>query len=207
MIYLNDSRATLNDTDFVIAAGTLNLRRPYDYSGNVSANVANLATFQPLLRAAGNQNALAGAVKLNWEGQGQAVTASQPSSSKSTPKAFGIAPWNNSGNLKLVLEKARYGNLQGLQANIDASGSPEGLDVPTIFFATTNMDFNAIARTKGDILEIDKIQLNQIVSPQPQRVSRSSASGQGASPYAVRITRTAMSGFRLCGEIRDKNPQ
>ncbi len=72
--------------------------------------------------------------------------------------------------------------MQGLQANIDASYSPEGLDVPTIFFATTNMDFNAIARTKGDILEIDKIQLNQIVSPQPQRVSRSSASGQGASP-------------------------
>ena len=182
VIYLNDSRATLNDTDFVIATGTLNLRRPYDYSGKVSANVANLATFQPLLRAAGNQNALAGAVKLNWEGQGQAVTASQPSSSKSTPKAFGVAPWKNSGNLKLVLEKARYGNLQGLQANIDASSSPEGLDVPTIFFATTNMDFNAIARTKGDILEIDKIQLNQIVSPQPQRVSRSSASGQGASP-------------------------
>ena len=60
VIYLNDFRATLNDTDYVIATGTLNLQRPYDYSGKVSANVANLATFQPLLRAAGNQNALAG---------------------------------------------------------------------------------------------------------------------------------------------------
>ena len=34
------------------------------------------------------------------------------------------------------------------------------------------MDFNAIARTKGDTLEIDKIQLNQVVAPQPQRAGR-----------------------------------
>jgi len=180
VIYLNDFRATLNDTDFVTAAGTLNLRRPHNYSGKVSANVANLATFQPLLRASGNQNALAGAVNLNWEGQGQGVTASQPSSSKSTT-AQAVAPWKNSGNLKFVLEKARYGNLQGLQANIDASYSPDGLDVPVIFFATTNMDFNAIARTKGDVLEIDKIELNQVVATQPRRTGRSGAPGEGAT--------------------------
>jgi TamB, inner membrane protein subunit of TAM complex len=180
VIYLNDFRATLNDTDFVTATGTLNLRRPHNYSGKVSANVANLATFQPLLRASGNQNALAGAVKLNWEGQGQGVTASQPSSSQSTA-AQAVAPWKNSGNLKLVLEKARYGNLQGLQANIDASYSPDGLDVPVIFFATTNMDFNAIARTKGDVLEIDKIELNQVVATQPRRAGRSGAPGEAAT--------------------------
>ena len=180
VIYLNDVRATLNDTDFVTATGTLNLRRPHNYSGKVSANMANLATLQPLLRASGTQNALAGAVKLDWEGEGQGVTASQPSSSRSTT-AQAVAPWKNTGNLKLVLEKARYGNLQGLQANIDASYSPEGLDVPIIFFATTNMDFNAIARTKGDVLEIDKIQLNQVVASQPRRASRSGVPGEAAA--------------------------
>ena len=112
------------------------------------------------MRAFGNQSQLAGSLKLDWEGSGNA-------------QAF-----KNTGNLKLVLEKARYGNLQGLQANIDASYSPEGLDVPIIFFATTNMDFNAIARTKGDTLEIDKIQLNQVVAPQPQRAARSRAPGE-----------------------------
>jgi autotransporter translocation and assembly factor TamB len=143
--------------------------------------VANLATLQPLLRVSGNLNALAGAVKLDWEGHGQGVTASQPSSSKSTA-AQAVAPWKNSGNLKLVLEKARYGNLQGLQANIDASYSPDGLDLPIIFFATSNMDFNAIARTKGDTLEIDKIQLNQAVAPQPRRAGRAGAPAEGAPP-------------------------
>ena len=109
------------------------------------------------------------------------MTAS-PASAKATAGRQPLAPWKNTGNLKFVLEKARYGNLQGLQANIDASYSPDGLDVPIIFFATTNMDFNAIARTKGDTLEIDKIQLNQVVAPQPQRAGRTGAPGEAAAP-------------------------
>src|SRR4030095_11371274 len=122
----------MNTTDSVNATGTFDLQPPQHYSGKASASVLNLAVFEPLLRAFGNQSQLAGSFKLDWEGSGNA-------------QAF-----RNTGNLKLLLEKARYGNLQGVQANIDASYSPEGLDVPIIFFATTNMDFNAIARTKGD---------------------------------------------------------
>jgi autotransporter translocation and assembly factor TamB len=175
VVYLNDLSATLNDTDFVSATGTMNLRRPYHYSGRVSANVANLATLQPLLRASGNQNVLAGAVKLDWEGSGQVVMASQPSSSKSTPKAFGVAPWKNSGKLNLALQKGRYGDLQSLQANVDASYSPDGLEVPIIFLATNGMDFRAIARTKGGTLEIDQIQLNQAGTPSPREAIRGAA--------------------------------
>jgi hypothetical protein len=150
VIYLNDCTATLNDTDFLNATGTLSLRRPHHYSGKVSANVANLSALQPLLRAFGNQNELAGTVQLNWEGSGDAQT------------------FKDSGKLNLVLQKGRYGNLQSLQANVDASYSPEGLDVPIIFLATSNMDFHAIARTKADTLEIDKIQLNQARNTQPR---------------------------------------
>ena len=156
------------------------MRPPHHYSGKASASVSNLAVFEPLLRAFGNQSQLAGSFKLDWEGSGQGMTAS-PASAKATAGRQPLAPWNT-GNLKLVLEKARYGNLQGLQANIDASYSPDGLDVPIIFFATSNMDFNAIARTKGDTLEIDKIQLNQIVAPQPQRAGRTRVPAEGAPP-------------------------
>ena len=153
----------MNDTDFVNANGTLNLRRPYHYSGKVSANVANLSTLQPLLRASGNQNALAGTVKLDWEGSGNAETL------------------KNTGKLNLVLEKGRYGNLQSLKANVDASYSPDGLDVPIIFFATSGMDFNAIARTKDDTLEIDQIQLNQSGTPLRREAARG-AHGERALP-------------------------
>ncbi len=143
IIYVNDFSASLNDTDFVNATGTLGLRPPHHYRGKVSASVADLSTLQPLLRASGNQNELAGAVKLDWEGNGNA-------------QAF-----KNTGILKLILEQGRYGNLQSVRANVDASYSPDGLDVPIIFFATSNMDFQAVAQAKGDTLEIDKIQLDQ----------------------------------------------
>ena len=161
VIYLNDFSAILNESDFVKATGSLNLRKPYHYNGKISAGVANLSTLGPLLRASGNENELGGSVALDWEGEGQGVTASQPGGSISAPKALGVAPWKNSGKLKLVLEKGRYGNLQSVQANIDATYSPEGLDVPIIFFATNNMDFQAVAQAKGETLEISKIQLDQ----------------------------------------------
>jgi len=163
VIHLNECSATLNNTDYVHATGTFNLQPPQHYNGKASASVANLAVLQPLLRAFGNQSQLAGSFKLDWEGNGNA-------------HAF-----KDTGNRKLVLEKGRYGNLQGLQANIDASYSPDGLDVPIIFCATPNMDFNAIARTRGDTLEIDRIQLNQIMASQPRRADRSGPPQEAAT--------------------------
>src|SRR5262249_38001286 len=108
---LDECSATLNNTDYVNATGTFNLQSPQHYNGKACASVSNLTVLEPLLRAFGNQSQLAGSFKLDWEGSGQAVTASQPSGSKSTA-AQAVAPWKNTGNLKLVLEKARYGNLQ-----------------------------------------------------------------------------------------------
>ncbi len=143
VIYLKDCSAILNDSDFINATGSLNLRPPYHYNGKVAARVANLSTLQPLLRASGNENQLAGSFALDWEGNGNAQTV------------------KNSGKLKLVLGQGHYGDLRSIQANIDASYSPEGLDVPIIFFATNNMDFQAIAQAKGETLEISKIQLDQ----------------------------------------------
>ncbi|MDP9254477.1 MAG: translocation/assembly module TamB, partial [Verrucomicrobiota bacterium] len=53
------------------------------------------------------------------------------------------------------------GNLQSLQANVDASYSPEGLDIPIIFFGSDKMDFQAVAQAKGNTLEVSKIQVDQ----------------------------------------------
>jgi len=143
VIYLNDLTAKLNERDFVGGNGSLDLRAPYHYSGIASASISNLSTLRPMLRAFGNQNDLAGSFSFDWEGSGNAQT------------------FKNSGKLKLVLEKGRYGDLQSLRANIDATYSPDGLDVPIIFFASNNMDFQAIAQAKGETLEISKIQLDQ----------------------------------------------
>src|SRR5207244_11877630 len=50
VVYLNDCRASLNDSDFFNVTGMLNLHQPYRYNGKVAASVANLSTLQPLLR-------------------------------------------------------------------------------------------------------------------------------------------------------------
>jgi hypothetical protein len=142
-VYLNDFTASLNERDYVSANAIVGLRPPYRYSGKISARVANLSSLEPLLRASGNQNKLAGSFALDWAGNGNAQT------------------FKNSGKLKLVLEKGRYGDLQSVQANTDVSYSPEGFDIPIIFFATNNMDFQAIAQAKGETLEISKVQLDQ----------------------------------------------
>src|SRR5262249_7979843 len=56
-----------------------------------------------------------------------------------------------------------------------------------IFFATSGMDFNAIARTKGDTLEIDQIQLNQAGTPARRGAAPRGAGGGGPPPNKKRI--------------------
>ncbi|MEP6602398.1 MAG: translocation/assembly module TamB domain-containing protein [Spartobacteria bacterium] len=143
VVYLNDFTVSLNERDFIAANGVVDLRPPYRYSGKVAANIADLAALKPLLRNSGNQNEIAGSLVMNWEGNGEAKT------------------FKNAGKLKLTLEKGRYAAMQSLQANVDASYSPDGLDVPIIFIASDKMDFQAIAQAKGETLEISKIQLDQ----------------------------------------------
>ena len=143
VVYLNDFTASLNERDYMGGSGVFSLDKPYHYRGKVYANVADLARLKPLLIAAGNNNEIAGSLLIDWEGSGEA------------------AEFKNSGKLKLTLEKGRYANLQALQGNIDATYSPDGLDVPTIFLGSDKMDFQAILSAKGSTLEISKIQIDQ----------------------------------------------
>ncbi len=143
VIYLSDFTASLNEHDFAAANGIVDLRAPHHYSGKISANVSDLSTLEPLLNAYGNERELAGSLVIDWEGSGDA------------------AKFKNSGKLKFTLEKGRYGDLQSLQANVDATYTPNGLDIPIIFFSSNKMDFQAIMQAKGETLEITKIQLDQ----------------------------------------------
>jgi hypothetical protein len=143
VVYVNDFTAKLNERDFIGGNGIFSLDRPWNYSGKLSADVADLAKLKPLLVAFGNNNEIGGSLVIDWRGNGVA------------------AEFKNSGTLKLKLEKGRYANLQALQANIDADYSPDGLNVPTIFLGSDKMDFQANLTAKGETLEISKIQIDQ----------------------------------------------
>jgi translocation-and-assembly-module (TAM) inner membrane subunit TamB-like protein len=143
VVYVNDVTASLNERDFVHGTGLVDLSAPHRYSGKLAANIADLATLEPLVLASGNENRLAGSLVIDWEGSGD------------------IRIPQSSGQLKLVLEKGRYGDLDSVQANVEASYSPAGLDIPLIFVRNDRMYFQANAQAKGETLEISNIQLDQ----------------------------------------------
>ena len=143
VVYVQDFTAKLNEQDFIAGNGVFSLEKPFHYSGRISATVTNLARLKPILAAAGNSNELSGSLLVDWEGNGEA------------------AEFKNSGKLKLTLEEGRYANLQALQASIDATYSPAGLDIPIFFLGSDKMNFQAILAAHGSTLEISKIQIDQ----------------------------------------------
>jgi autotransporter translocation and assembly factor TamB len=143
VVYLNDVSAKLNQQDFISGNAIVDLRGSHRYSGKLRGNISDLSKLRPLLRTFGNQNELGGSLVIDWEGSGEA------------------SAFKKAGKLTLVLENGRYGNARSLQANANATYSPDGLDIPTIFLRSDQMYFQAIAQVKGDRLEISKIELDQ----------------------------------------------
>ena len=141
--YLNDLTATLNEKDYLNAHGTAELKKPFKYEGAVTANLADLSTFEPLLATEEKKTPLAGSLVVNWHGQGE------------------ISTFKNNGDLTLNLEKGRYAELQNLQANIEAHYTPQELNVPIIYLGSDKMSFQSTLRAKDETLTIDKIQIDQ----------------------------------------------
>src|SRR5262249_48335151 len=71
-VYLNDLTATLNEKDYLRAQGSVQLQKPFPYSGSLVANLADLSTFESLLGSAEKKTPLAGSLVVNWNGEGTA---------------------------------------------------------------------------------------------------------------------------------------
>ncbi len=143
VVYLNDLTARLNESDSINATGSAGITAPYQYGGRLALNVADLGKFESLLATAGKKTELAGALAVNWQGEGV------------------IETFKNTGSLKLSLKDARYANLNKLEATIDANYTPEELNVPIIYLSSDKLMFQAIMQAKGSTLEMTKVQVVQ----------------------------------------------
>lgn len=141
--YLNDFTATMNDKDYVVAQGTVQVKKPFRYTGSAMVNLADLSAFEPLLATDGKKTPLAGSLVLNWNGQGD------------------ISAFQNKGDLTLKLEHGRYADLQNLHANVEAHYTPSELTVPIIFLGSDKLDLEANLEAKNETLEVSKIAINQ----------------------------------------------
>ncbi|HEY5035610.1 MAG TPA: translocation/assembly module TamB domain-containing protein [Chthoniobacterales bacterium] len=143
VLHVRDLSANLNARDYVQAQATVNLAKPFRYSGNATVNLADLSTFAPLLSTPEKKMQLAGALVLNWNGEGDA------------------ASFKNNGTLKLSLTNGRYPDLQNLQAKVEAHYSPNELNVPIVYVGSDKLSFQAILDAKDSTLQISKIQIDQ----------------------------------------------
>ncbi|MDQ3199539.1 MAG: translocation/assembly module TamB domain-containing protein, partial [Verrucomicrobiota bacterium] len=141
--FLNDLTATLNEKDYINAHGTVELQKPFKYAGEVTANLADLSTFEPLLATEEKKTPLAGSLVVNWNGRGEAST------------------FKNNGDLNLKLENGRYADLQNLKADIEAHYTPEELNVPIVFLGSDKLSFTSSLTAKESTLEVSKIQIDQ----------------------------------------------
>ncbi|MBA3273063.1 MAG: translocation/assembly module TamB domain-containing protein [Chthoniobacterales bacterium] len=142
-VYLNDLRAQMNAKDYVAAHGQAGVKPPYAYTGALDVNIANLATFEPVLRAAGKPTELGGALAVNWRGEGIGTD------------------FKSNGSLHLSLTKGRYADLRNLEAKVDANYTPQELNVPIVFVSSDKLMFQAIMQAKGNTLEVTKIEIDQ----------------------------------------------
>ncbi|HEX8679355.1 MAG TPA: hypothetical protein VF683_05325, partial [Chthoniobacterales bacterium] len=143
IVYLNDLTARLNDRDYVAANGTAGIKAPYPYSGALSLNVADLSTFESFLGTPEKKTELAGALAVNWHGNGT------------------VSDFKNTGDVKLTLKGGRFDTVDKVEATIDANYTPEELNVPIIYAASDKLMFQAIMQAKGSTLEMTKIQVIQ----------------------------------------------
>ncbi len=143
VVYLNDLTATMNEKDYVRANGTVKVQKPFAYSGAVTANVADLSTFEPLLATAEKKTPLAGSLVVNWNGHGE------------------ISTFKNTGDLTLKLEDARYAELENLEAKIEAHYNPQELQVPLVYLASDKLSLQTSVEAKDGRLEISNLQIVQ----------------------------------------------
>ncbi|MDQ3546365.1 MAG: AsmA-like C-terminal region-containing protein, partial [Verrucomicrobiota bacterium] len=143
VVYLNDLTATMNEKDYLRANGTVKVQKPFAYSGAVTANLADLSTFEPLLATEEKKTPLAGSLVVNWNGHGE------------------ISTFKNTGDLTLKLEDARYAELENLEAKIEAHYNPQELQVPLVYLASDKLSLQTSVQAKGRRLEVSNLQIVQ----------------------------------------------
>jgi|GEM_PF-1419418 len=121
----------LNGIDKIAGEGSLQLRPPFAYSGKVVGKVADLAVFQPLVKAP-----IGGVVDIDWRGEGRLHTLL------------------HSGSGRLTIQNGRAGTLTGLEGEIAGAYSPESVDFPAFRFRSNQGSVEATMTMADGRLQI-----------------------------------------------------
>lgn len=111
-------RADFGSGDFANLSGQVSLSSSFPYQGQVEVKLRDLSVFQPLLRSAGRNEPIAGALDLNWTGKGEGTT--------------------HSGDINLNLHNGKFASVQSAEASITGTYSGESIRFPQVRVAANN---------------------------------------------------------------------
>jgi autotransporter translocation and assembly factor TamB len=109
---LSQLHVVFNEKNVIRGEGAMRLAEPFDYSGSLDIQFADLSIFQPLLEQEAMAPALGGALNVSWKGTGD-LRAPQ-----------------HTGDVTIDLTRAKFGDLQDLAAHAKGSYSPQFVNVP-----------------------------------------------------------------------------
>ena len=109
---LSQLEVVFNEKNVIRGEGTMRLADPFDYSGALDVQFADLAIFQPLLEQEALAPALGGALVIGWKGTGD------------------LGAPQHTGDVTIDLTRGQFGDLQNLAAHAKASYSPQFVNVP-----------------------------------------------------------------------------
>ena len=109
---LSQLQVVFNERNVIRGDGAMGLAEPFDYSGSLDVQFADLSIFQPLLEQQAMAPALGGALNIMWKGTGD-LRAPQ-----------------HTGDVAIDLTGGRFGDLQNLAAHAKGSYSPQFVNVP-----------------------------------------------------------------------------
>lgn len=109
---LSQLQIVFNEKNVIRGEGAIRLADPFDYSGSLDVQLADLAIFQPLLEQEAMAPALGGALNVTWKGTGD-LRAPQ-----------------HTGDVTIDLTDGKFGDFQDLAAHVKGAYSPQFVNVP-----------------------------------------------------------------------------
>ena len=124
-------------------SGKIELRKPFAYNGTVQANISDLTVFNAVLKTAGIDEPVGGALTVDWKGSGV------------------IGEMHHTGQGQIKVTGGRYGNFQPITAEIAGSYSPETIEIPALHVHVDKTDFITSVDLHDTELQIHNLLLQQ----------------------------------------------
>ncbi len=152
---VNRFELDLNGVDKLAGEGSLELRPPFAYDARLAGSVNDLAAFQPLVKTP-----VGGSLQIDWHGTGRLKTLL------------------HTGDGRVAVQKGRFGDMTGVEAEIAGVYSPESIDFKTFHLRSEQGSARAQIQLAEQRLQVRELRL--------ELGKKGSITGQFALPLDLR---------------------